>query len=47
MVQWLRRHASTVGDMGLLPGWGTKILHEAHTWPKKKREGVLKKDAGQ
>ena len=28
-VQWLRFHASTAGGMGLIPGWGTKILHAA------------------
>ena len=26
VVQWLRLHASTAGDTGLIPGWGTKIL---------------------
>ena len=25
LVQWLRPHASTTGDTGLIPGWGTKI----------------------
>ena len=25
MVQWLRPHAPSVGDMGLTPGQGTKI----------------------
>ena len=25
-VQWLELHASTAGDTGLIPGWGTKIL---------------------
>ena len=29
VVQWLRLHAPNVGDMGLIPGWGTKILHAA------------------
>ena len=24
-VQWLRFHASTVGDLGSIPGWETKI----------------------
>ena len=23
-VHWLRLHASTVGDPGLIPGWGAK-----------------------
>ena len=26
-IQWLRRHASTAGDTGSMPGQGTKILH--------------------
>ena len=26
-IQWLRIQASTAGDMGLIPGWGTKIPH--------------------
>ena len=25
MVQWLQLCASTPGDVGLIPGWGTKI----------------------
>ena len=27
VVQWLRPHASNVGGMGSIPGWGTKIPH--------------------
>ena len=27
VVQWIRLHASTVGHVGSIPGWGTKILH--------------------
>ena len=27
VVQWLRICASTAGDVGLIPGWGTKIPH--------------------
>ena len=27
MVQWLRLRASTAGGMGLISGWGTKILY--------------------
>ena len=27
VVQWFRLCASTAGDVGLIPGWGTKILH--------------------
>ena len=26
-VQWLRLHAPSADGMGLIPGWGTKILH--------------------
>ena len=33
MHQWLRLQASTVEDVGLIPGWGTKTPHAA--WPKK------------
>ena len=29
-VQWLGHCTSTAGGMGLIPGWGTKILHA--TW---------------
>ena len=27
VVQWLRLHASTVGSLGSILGWGTKIPH--------------------
>ena len=30
VIQWLRHCASTAGGTGLIPGWGTKILHAAH-----------------
>ena len=36
MVQWLRCHTSTVGDMSSIPGWATKIAHV--TWPRKKKK---------
>ena len=37
-VQWLGLWASTAGDMGLIPGRGTKIPHAAwHGQKKKKR----------
>ena len=26
-VQWLRLRASNAGGAGLIPGWGTKMLH--------------------
>ena len=29
MVQWLRLHAASAGDLGSIPGWGTKITHAA------------------
>ena len=32
-VQWLGLHASTAGDIGLIPGWGIKIPPAA-TWPQ-------------
>ena len=27
VVQWLRLHTSSAAGVGLIPGWGTKILH--------------------
>ena len=53
MVQWLRPGTSTAGDMGLIPGWGTKILHP--TWilhptrcmcghKKEKKDHLMKKE---
>ena len=27
VVQWLRLHVSNAGDMGLIPGWKTKMLY--------------------
>ena len=36
-VQWLRLCASTVGGMGSIPGWGTKIQHAMRCSPKKKK----------
>ena len=46
MVQWLRPGTSTAGDMGLIPGWGTKILHptwilhptRCTVWPQKRKK---------
>ena len=40
MVQWLRLHASKAGDVGSVPGWGTKILHAS--WHGQKRKGRKK-----
>ena len=34
-MQWLGLHASTVGNVGLIPGWGTKIPHA-----KKQTKGI-------
>ena len=42
MVQWLRACASTAGDVGLIPGRGTKIQQASE--PKKKRERGKKKE---
>ena len=38
MVQWLRLHASTAGDAGLITDQGTKILPDAWPPPKKRKE---------
>ena len=37
-VQWLELHASTAGDMDLIPGWGTKIPQAAWHGQKKKKK---------
>ena len=34
-VQWLRLYAFTVGDIGLIPGQGTKLLHAVQCSQKK------------
>ena len=47
LVQWLRRHTSTSGGMGLIPGQGTKILHATQHGQqnlKQKQEGGLHGD---
>ena len=36
MVQWLRLYVSNAGGSGLIPGWGTKILHAAWCSQKNK-----------
>ena len=36
VVQQLRPYTSPTGDMGLIPGQGTKILHAAWQWLKTK-----------
>ena len=38
MVQWLRLCTSPGEGMGLIPGWGTKILHEAKHGQKEEEE---------
>ena len=35
--QWFGLRASTAGGMGLIPGWGTKILHAAWLAKRKKK----------
>ena len=37
MVRWLRLCASTAGDMGSIPGWGTEIPCAAQCSQKKKK----------
>ena len=46
-VQWLGLHASTAGDMGSIPGWGTRNLHAVcpglpvpHPPKKEKEKGL-------
>ena len=48
MVQWGILCASKARDMGLMPGWGTRIphavqlrLHVSHSKKKKKKIGEL------
>ena len=40
VVHWLRHHTFTAEDTGLIPGWGTKILH-ALRYSQKKREQFI------
>ena len=41
MVQWLRLGAFTAEDLGLIPGWGSKIPQAMRLgWKKKKSDGV-------
>ena len=35
VVQWLRLHDSTAGEVGSIPGWGTKILPAIRQGKKK------------
>ena len=41
-VQWLRLQVSTAGGMGLIPGWGTKILHAMQMMKKIKKAEKLR-----
>ena len=41
MVQWLRLCASTVGGMGLIPGWGTKIPRAVQRGQKKSKLSIF------
>ena len=38
MVEWLGLHTSTAGDLGLIPGWGTKIPQDMWRGQKKKKK---------
>ena len=40
-VQWLKLHTSTARSMGLIPGWGTKILHAMQRGKKKKKKCTM------
>ena len=40
----VKLHASTAGDVGLIPAWGTKILQA--TWHDQKKNLVLKTGIG-
>ena len=42
VVQWLRLCASIAGGMGLIPGWGTKILHATQCSQKQKKKNLNK-----
>ena len=37
-VQWLRLRAPTTRDVGLIPGWGTRIPHASRRGQRKKQE---------
>ena len=40
-IQWLGLCSPNAGDMGLIPGWGTKILHASWLGQKKKKVAIL------
>ena len=39
VVQWLRFYTPDTAGMGSIPGWGTKIPHDAQNGLKKKKKG--------
>ena len=41
MVQWLRLHAPNAGDMGSIPGQGTKIQHVTQCSQGEKKISLL------
>ena len=41
VVQQLKLHDFNASDMGLIPGWGTKISHAVRHGPKKKSGDFL------
>ena len=44
MVEWLGLHTSTAGDLGLIPGWGTKIPQDMWRGQKKKKNSPQKEE---
>ena len=42
MVHWLGLHALTAGGTGLIPGFGTKILHGTGLWQKQTNKQTKK-----
>ena len=53
VVQWLRRQASSAGDVGLIPGWGARIPRAQWCSPpnkrkqyRQKKKNFLKKEGG-
>ena len=41
VVQWLRLCTSTVGEVGLIPGWGSSVCCEVQPKRKKKKTREL------
>ena len=42
VVQWLRFYTPDTAGMGSIPGWGTKIPHDAQNGLKKKKKAIKK-----